>query len=254
MKVSAKKLSTALAILLACAVAFSGLFYGDAQAFARGNSTLHCLLSLLQAFVIVTAGVFAYKKPFDFVKRTYLSAYLALFVLQLALAVKNYATFMMWGGFGMVLPVITGVSPVFTAIMVFLGCQPLYEKLIASYSKQTSALILLVLSIAAWAFTGNNLPLTSNALGALMSVLGGWGIWLAQVKTTRKGRWVSLAILILDLACCLFFNNTLWQQFPEKLTMLQWGLSYFNYPLSVFVLIDAVSLAYLFKDLLRQLP
>lgn len=254
MKASAKKLSTALAILLAGAVAFSGLFYGDAQAFARTNSALHCLLSLLQAFVLVAVGVFAHKKSFNFVKRAYLIAYLALFVLQLALAVKNYATFMMWGGFGMVLPVITGVSPLFTAIMVFLACQPLYEKLVANYSNKTSALVLLVLSIAAWAFSGNNLPLTSNALGALMSVLGGWGLWLAQVKTTSKGRWLSLAIFILDLACCLFFDYTLWQQFPEKLFMLQRGLSYFNYPLSVFVLLGAVALAYLFKDLLVQLP
>jgi phosphoglycerol transferase MdoB-like AlkP superfamily enzyme len=253
MKVSAK-IASAVTAFLALIISFSSLFYGAPLLFTHGNSSLHFALDLLMAATLILVGTLSQHRSFNFVKSTYLITYLALFVLQLALAIKNFNNFMMWDIWGMLLPIIAGTSPIFTAIMLFLVCQPLFEKLVANYSLKTSGLVLFTMSILAWAASASNLPLSSNAFGALLAVFGGWGVWLSQVKITRKRLWLSLLFFVVDASCCIFMDHSLWHEFGEKLYMLQWGVSYLNYPLSIFVLLAALALAYLLKGLLTDVP
>lgn len=253
MKVSAK-IGSAVTAFLALVISLSSLFYGAPSRFTRGSSTLHFALDLLMALDLVLVGLLSQRRSFNFVKRTYIITYWALLVLQLAIAIKNFSSFMMWDIWGMLLPIIAGTSPIFTAIMLFLVGQSLFEKLVAQYSLQTSGLVLFIMSIAAWAVSSSNLPLSSNAFGALLAVLGGWGVWLSQVKVTRKRLWLSLLFLAVDASCCIFMDHSLWHEFGEKLTMLQWGVSYLNYPLSIFILLAALALVYLLKGLLVSVP
>lgn len=179
--------------------------------------------------------------------KVWLTGYIGLFIVQVIICAINYDQFKMWQLFGMFLPIISGVSPIFTGLVIFFFLKKYFATFLDHFTYQQSGIILTFISFLIWAISGTGIGLASNVFGPLLIIAGVWGMWLKRQEYSLRRAIICFICFIGLSGFIIWSNQTLLLQFPDVQKSMPAGMTFLDYPLSAVMLLSSGLLFYSLK-------
>ncbi|QNQ80985.1 LTA synthase family protein [Lactobacillus sp. PV034] len=201
----------------------------------------------LIVFGFMLLGAINLPAKFKQAGKVWLTGYIGLFILQVIICAINYSQFKMWQVFGMLLPLIAGVSPIFTGIVIFFLLKKYFDYFLDHFSKRQSGIILVFVSLVIWAVSGSGIGLASNLFGLLLIIAGVWGMWLKRQEYKINWAIFSFVAFIFLSIFIVWSNQTLLLQFPDVQKSMPAGMTFLDYPPSAVMLLSSGLLLYSLK-------
>lgn len=184
----------------------------------------------------------------------WLMAFVTLVVYYILFFIKVPARFNMWRVWGMLFPIITSTSVLFSGLFFSLLAQPRIYDLQHKLTKKQNLLVLSLLSLLGFALSAGNLSFQYSLYGLYLVLFFAWGMFLAGVKV--KGKLFGLALFsgIVSFFVVVIgvsgFDAVYWSQIISGNGGGDWNREFLNNPSSPFMLLMVLAAFLLFKKVI----
>ena len=165
--------------------------------------------------------------------------------------------FNMWRVWGMLFPIITSTSVLFSGLVFCLLIQPHLYDFLHKLTVKQNLLVLSLLTLLGFALSAGNLSFQYSLYGLYLVLFFAWGMFLANVPINNKLLTLSLISGFLSFFIVVIgvsgFDAVYWSQIISGNGGGDWNREFLNNPTSPFMFLLVVAVFLLFKKLILTL-
>ena len=162
--------------------------------------------------------------------------------------------FNMWRVWGMLFPIITSTSVLFSGLVFCLLIQPHLYDFLHKLTVKQNLLVLSLLTLLGFALSAGNLSFQYSLYGLYLVLFFAWGMFLANVPINNKLLTLSLISGFLSFFIVVIgvsgFDAVYWSQIISGNGGGDWNREFLNNPTSPFMFLMVVAVFLLFKKLI----
>ena len=160
----------------------------------------------------------------------------------------------MWRVWGMLFPIITSTSVLFSGLVFCLLIQPHLYDFLHKLTVKQNLLVLSLLTLLGFALSAGNLSFQYSFYGLYLVLFFAWGMFLANVPINNKLLTLSLISGFLSFFIVVIgvsgFDAVYWSQIISGNGGGDWNREFLNNPTSPFMFLLVVAVFLLFKKLI----
>ena len=164
------------------------------------------------------------------------------------------ARFNMWRVWGMLFPIITSTSVLFSGLIFCLLIQPHLYDFLHKLTVKQNLLVLSLLTLLGFALSAGNLSFQYSLYGLYLVLFFAWGMFLANVHIGKKLLTLSLISGFLSFFIVIIgvsgFDAVYWSQIISGNGGGDWNREFLNNPSSPFMFLLVVAVFLLFKKVI----
>lgn len=184
----------------------------------------------------------------------WLMASATLLIYYIIFFFKAPNRFNMWRVWGMLFPVITSTSVLFSALFFCMLLQPHIYDLLHKLTTKQNLLVLSLLTLLGFALSAGDLSFQYSLYGLYLVLFFAWGMFLADVTVKGKLLTTSLISGILSFIIVVIgvsgFDAVYWSQIISGNGGGDWNREFLNNPSSPFMFLLVVAVFLLFKKVI----
>ena len=184
----------------------------------------------------------------------WLLASVTLIVYYIVFFFRVPARFNMWRIWGMLFPIITSTSVLFSGLIFCLLIQPHLYDFLRKLTVKQNLLVLTLLTLLGFALSAGNLSFQYSLYGLYLVLFFAWGMFLANIHISKKlltlslvSGFISFFIVVIGVSG---FDAVYWSQIISGNGGGDWNREFLNNPSSPFMFLLVVAVFLLFKKVI----